>query len=383
MSQSLVMCAKSTWQPSIRREHAFARQALGNHIETTFIEAPGDIRSFMTLGTREWTARLQGSACKELGGPSVVSRTTLIPGHRHRLAAGADNALLRRILQRQESAGVVVVNVPWQWKATAGISARRVFDAADDWTALIPNRRREMESQYRQISDEADAVIVASPSLADLFSGRPTALVPNAAEASDIPSAASLPPRAHRLVYVGTLSERFDADLVDATLELLPEWQLDLYGQCRYAGAGDAPGASLLNLLSKYPSRVKWHSVVSRSRLPEVIDSADVFLVPNVSEAAAGQSSMKAFDCAARGRPMVTTAWPPGSAATRPPHTWEISNPGEAAESILAAAHEPVDHATRRCAWARDQTWDSRWPAWAAAVGLSSSAATPAGPVLR
>ncbi len=371
MSERFALCAKSQWLPSIRREHAFARQAIKNGIDTTFVEAPQDIRDSMKVGLVEWTKLLRGKQSENRGGPVVVGRSTPVPGHRHRLAAGADNSRLRRTLTALGPFSSVVVTVPWQWAATSGFRGRRTFDAADDWTALIPQRKAELLRQYALVADQADAVIVANPALAELFPGRDTHFIPNAADRADIASEPAVIPGTKRLVYVGTLSERFDAELVAETLALLPEWKLDLFGQCRYSGAGDQPGQALRKLLSAYPGRVLWKGVVSRTRLPQVIDSADVFFVPNVAGSSAGQSSMKAFDCAARGRAMVTTEWPSSSIATLPPHSREIATAAQAAEAIVSTLSEPRDFARHRCEWARGETWDARWPAWASAVGLS------------
>jgi glycosyltransferase involved in cell wall biosynthesis len=218
------------------------------------------------------------------------------------------------------------------------------------------------------VADEADEVVVASPDLAYLFPGRMPVHVPNGAEAGDVAERAVPAPRRRTAVYVGTLSERFDVPTVAEVLAALPEWSLDIYGPCRYAGLGDRPSAELQDLLAGAAGRARYHGPIPRSAVAAAIDSADVTLVPNVSRLSVGQSSMKVFDSAARGRPAVVAHGVTSDGDGLPPSTVVAATTDEWVAGILGSLEEPACLAQERIDWARANTWEHRWPTWSRAV---------------
>ncbi|GAA3248344.1 glycosyltransferase [Dactylosporangium siamense] len=370
----LIMVAKSLWHPSIRREHALATEACSHGVEVTFIEAPSDVRSVRVSTTGPWLRGLCSATPRQLrDGLDIVSRSTLAPGHRHSAAASADNALLRRqigsVLSRSPRSArpTVVVNLPWQWPATARLPIRRIFDAADDWDALLGGSRPHVRAMYHRIADEADAIIVANPTLRDLFPGRTVELVANGTPADLVVDAVRPRPHDRRLVYAGTLSHRFDVDLIRAVLDLLPGWRLDLYGESRYPGHRDEPAREFRDLLRQCPDRIRWHGVLDRDDLGQAIDAADVAVVPHRAAQSRGQSSMKLADYAARGRPIVSTGWDTNPDAEQPPNTWMAANAEEFAAAVVQAYADAGD-IDGAVAWARQRTWPSRWPLWSAAA---------------
>ncbi|MGK5681929.1 glycosyltransferase [Actinoplanes sp. URMC 104] len=295
------------------------------------------------------------------------------------MAAAVDNFLLRRTVRSliaDPTETTAVVNVPWQWDATAGHGVRRVFDAADDWNLLLGGRRSHVRAQYDKIAAEADAIIVANENLAELFGGRAVQLVPNGTQTDLVTSAVTRIPGSRRLVYVGTFSERFDAELVGQVLDLLPGWTLDLYGEFRYAGHGDKPAPEFDRLL-KNP-RATWHGVVERAGLSRVLSGATAALVPHRARYSRGQSSMKFLDYAAQGCPVVSTHWESGIERQTPPGVWFADTATEFAAAVRTAAL--VDSAAVASArtWAQEQTWERRWPLWAAAV-FPNTSKTPKG----
>lgn len=367
---SIVFYAKSPWEPSFRREHFLARQAITAGLDCTFIEAPADVRAIRQLGAAEFARRLPGTVAPAgRPGLKVIRRTTPVPGHRSAAAAAVDVVGLRLTAARSASLQAhAVCQLPWQWKATKrGGSGRRVFDCTDDWTALLPAaRRRSVEAACRAVADEADEIIVVAPRLAELFPGRTVRTIANGVAADSIVEHPTSKPGTSRMLYLGTLSERFDAPLMAQVLDGLPGWHLDLVGPCHYAGLGDRPAPELRELVSRHSSRCRLLGPVPRSGADVLIDAADVCVIPNRAEQSAGQSSMKLYDFLGRARPVVMT---PGVAPTdNPPATYEAATADAWIEAVLAAAHEPENAATERLAWARGQTWDARWPAWLEAV---------------
>lgn len=371
----LLLCSNSPWLPAIRRDHALARTASEQGHQVLVAERPLDVRALRSGQARsEWVAGLLRPGRTQVLAPrlELQPRSTLAPGHRGGATERLDTFSLRRALtaaRRGKVSATVVATVPWHWPAVAGVpAARRVFDAADDWRRLNPDRAERFEELYRRIGREADRVVVVSPVLQELFPETEVEVVPNAVDDTLLDAPPSPANDERRLAYVGTLSERFDVELVREMLGRLEGWRLDLYGQCQYAGRGEDPSPELQSLLEDLGGRVSWHGVISRAGLAEVLDAASVLVVPNRPEHSAGQDSMKAYDYAARGRPIVSTRWPSGLTDVGPPGVYAASDAEEFASQVLAAADEPRERGEQRRQWARRQTWGARWPSWSRAL---------------
>jgi len=366
----LLICSKSAWRPAIRREHSLAKLAAAEGHAVTFIERPLDIRSLRSRSAaRAWWRGMRGATGPAPGSPGVelVAHATFLPGHLNGLGERTGNLLLARQLARAPEDAAVVVNVPWQWPATSAHRGRRVFDCADDWGALMGHRSERVSELYGQIGREADAVIVVNRSLAQEFAPAPTVLVRNGVS-DDMLGPLTPAPDAPRLVHTGTLTARFDCRLAARLLDALPEWTLDLYGQCQYPGCGDRPAPELADLLSAYAGRVRWHGVFPREALAATIDAAAVALILNRPERSLGQDSMKLYDYAARGRPIVSTRFSPELEQDGPPNLYIADHAQAMADAILRSRAEPEGWPAQRRAWAQEQRWQARWPAWSAAV---------------
>jgi Glycosyl transferases group 1 len=368
-----VICSKSPWLPSVRREHAVARSAAADAHEVLFIESAADVRAVASrAGRRAWLDGLRMRTTEVQPRIRVRAQATVVPGHRSDLAQRVDTWRLLRGLPAAPGArdAVVVATQPWQWPAAASAQARRhVFDCADDWRALIPRRAQAFDAMYRRIALEADAVILASPSLASAFSGAEVAVVGNGVREELIRAPLTERPAELRMVYAGTLTERFDARLVSAVLSYLTDWTLELYGECRYAGLGSAPDAGLRGLLSEHPGRVAWHGAVGRERLAAALDRGRVLIAPHRAAQVVGQDSMKLYDYAARQRPIVCT---PG--ALGDPSKAEAAGVVEAAtaaafaEAVAAAEGPGPGVGEQRRSWVLEHRWETRWLEWARAA---------------
>jgi hypothetical protein len=366
----LVICSKSAWTPAIRREHALAKLAAAHGHPVTFIERPLDLRALGQVSdVARWLRGLSGAANAQPGTPGieVLRGATVLPGHLNGPSEVTSNLILKRLLTRTVDAATLVVNVPWQWPASSALGVRRVFDCADDWSVLMPHRRERLTELYRQIGREADAIVLANPSLSKHFPGVRTALVRNGVS-EDMLDPMTPSGSEARLVHAGTLSPRFDADLAAGVLEQLPGWTLDLYGQCQYPGQRDRPGPELARLLTDYAPRVRLHGVVSRTALSGAIDRGAVALVLNRPELSVGQDSMKLYDYAARGRPIVATSFAPDLKRDGPPRTRVADDAPGLAQAVLDATREPPTWAQERRRWAEERRWETRWPGWSDAI---------------
>jgi glycosyltransferase involved in cell wall biosynthesis len=360
----IVICAKSGWSPAIRREHALAQAARRAGHAVTFVEQPQDVRR-ARAAAGPWLRGLRrgGTRSRTDQGVSVVARSTIAPGHHSAVAQRVDQALHGRVLRGLDPEGAALVCcVPWDWPAAADAPvARRVFDMADDWGELMPGREARFAQLYRRIAAEADAIVVVNDDLRRHFPGRDVQVVRNAVEAWMV-GGGEQPPRPRTLLYVGTLSPRFDAPLMGATLERLGDWTLELVGPCLYPGRGDGPDEELDQLLAR--PDVTWHGPAPRAEVPARLDAAAVLVVPNRPERSVGQDSMKLYDYAARGRPIVSTRWHRDIVALGPPHLLLADSAEEFAAQVRAAEDEPAEAVAERRAWGADQTWDARWPQW-------------------
>jgi hypothetical protein len=386
----LVICSKSTWDPPIRREHALAGLAAEDGLDVTFLERPRDVRMVSNPRTaRTWVAHLAGGypPVTQRPGVEVRARNALVPAHRGSGAQRIDTALLYRELRRVSHgpATALLATTPWHWAAVRQAPAgRRLFDCADDWAALMPARRKVFLRLYERIALEADGISVASEGLTSLFPGREVALVRNGVSSEMLREPVRPLPDPPRAIYAGTLSDRFDVDLVQGTLERCPDWRLDLYGQCQYPRQGNRPDDGLRSLLYAFGDRTAWHGPVLRSVLARAIDSSRVCVLPHRrSVTAQGQGgriprgrgmdppawrgdAMKLYDYAARGRPAVSTRWEDNLLEVGPPHLYVTDTVAEFCEAVTATGEEPAHYAAERRAWAEEHAWERRWPQWRA-----------------
>ena len=301
-------------------------------------------------------------------GISVRNRSTIVPGHRGRSGAVTNAALLRTVLARASGPeSSIVFSWPWDWAAVRRSPARRrIFDMADDWGELMPGRRDRFARYYAEIAAEADEIIVVNPGLADRFGGRIPVLIRNGVFEETL-AARFAPTEPRTMIYLGTLTPRFDSTLMLEVLSMLGEWRLDLVGECQYPGLGGAPSAELARLLD-LGDRVHWHGPMPRSAALPMLDRAAVAIVPNRPERSLGQDSMKFYDYAARGRPIVSTRWFDPESSDHPPHTLLGDTASEFAQAVIDAALQTESEGILRRDWAARNTWVRRWPAWSSAV---------------
>jgi hypothetical protein len=293
-----------------------------------------------------------------------------VPPYRGRAAQVAESALLGRILRPFDRPEVsIVATNPWQWPAVSRmLKARRIFDCADDWTMLVPKRRDAIAEMLDRIVVEADAVIVDSQWLARMFSRPDVSLVRNGVDERLLATPLSEPPSTQTMAYAGTLSERLDTDLLAFVLTALPGWRLDLYGECRYAGRRDQPDSRLSRLLTVFAKQIAWHGPVGRDELAVRLDHARVLLIPHRAVGAVRGDSMKLYDYAARGRPIVSTSWPGDVEHFAPPAIYFADAPAQFVESVTRAMDDAPRNAELRRAWAEENRWALRWDAWAEAA---------------
>src|SRR5947209_4002591 len=223
----VIICSKSRWEPPIRREHELARLAARHGHPVRFCERPLDVRSLASPRARRWLSPDRRVVEPRL---TVESLRTVVPGHRGRAWGALERSVLARHYRDEDDGRrhAVVAMLPWFWNAIpATPDVRRVFDCTDDWSSLFPGSRTRIREMFRRIAAEADEVIVVSEALGDLFEGRKVRVVPNGVSGVLLDPLEAPRPAEKRLAYSGTLSERFDTQLVAETLRRLPDWSFD------------------------------------------------------------------------------------------------------------------------------------------------------------
>jgi len=356
--------AKDPWNPAIRREQMIARELVHRGLPVRFVQAPADVRRVRTDPGNWWSHLRRARFQTVAPGITVTERSTLQPGLRNGFAERVDAGLLGSFLARSGwDPELSVFMLPWEWRAASRLPGRHVFDCTDDWTRLLPHARG-LPDQLRRIADEADEVVVVNHVLADLFPGRTPVVVPNGTDETLLSAPRTAERRERHAVYVGSIAERFDVDLVRELLTALPDWTLTVHGQLVFPGSAQAGRARFLALERETDGRFRYEGLLSRDRLADVLDSAAVGLIPDVAGIALGQSSMKTYDYCARGLPVVATAGHLEHSGETPPHTSVVATAQEMAAAMVAAADEPVGCAKERVDWAAERTWDRRTDAW-------------------
>jgi glycosyltransferase involved in cell wall biosynthesis len=365
MSTAFTVLSKSRWLPTIRREHALTREAIRNNLAVQFIEAPNDVRAVRDHPL-QWAGEIRG-VTEDRDGVLVTRRATVFPGHRNDLAARLDVTLLRRALSPRLSTNPLVSYLPWQWPASSG-SSHRVFDCTDPWAHLFAHRERAVRDQMLRISQEADEIIVVSNDLADYFPGRVVRVIPNGVDEALLATPPIAPPGNSVMLYLGTLSERLDFELLGRVLSASPQWSLELVGPCSFRGFGSEPSTELLEFLRRFSGRVALHDPVSRVAAQVYIDRCDLMIAPTFRDYAVGQSSMKTFDAAARGRQVLSTSAVTAGTSTSPAQVF--ADDAESWSNVLRT-YELTDSAMIEIrSWAEQQTWSVRFEDWISYVVL-------------
>jgi hypothetical protein len=387
--RKLVIISKSRWEPSLRREHALARLAADHGYSVTFVEAPIDIRALKRSPFR-WGSSFAGrSGFESPEGIHVIRRSCLVPSHRNVGAETADRLHLRWLVSRElgDERASIVLTLPWHFAAIPRRPGDRlILDVADDWAALVPSRAGRIRELYQSAAQGVDEIVLVSESLRPLFGGAHPHVIRNAVDVRVLGVGTPVASVRGRLVYVGTLSERFDAGLLGEMLERLPDWTVELYGSCAYAGHGSDPGSDLEALLIASRGRVTWHGPIDRRETPRILDSAEILILPNRGDRSRGQDSMKIYDYAARGRPILATSAAVHGISELPPHTYVGDTADDLSRLVDSVRGEPASFSDERRHWAAGQTWEVRWPAWekliVGAERLADSEEDPKNPLL-
>jgi glycosyltransferase involved in cell wall biosynthesis len=198
----------------------------------------------------------------------------------------------------------LVATVPSQCDFVGKLGeARSLYYCIDDyalWPGMESHHVRRME---RRLASAVDAIVVSSDALATAMrdSGKPVHLLSHGVDAEHFGVApVHRLGQAFEIVYFGLIDERMDQDLVLAVAAALPRASIRLIG----------PVVTDVNRLTQV-ANIRLEGAVPYQNLPEVVATADLFILPYVlSELAKSINPIKLKEYLACGRPVVATALP-------------------------------------------------------------------------
>jgi teichuronic acid biosynthesis glycosyltransferase TuaH len=234
--------------------------------------------------------------------PSTLERSYRAYGRRLQTAAARAHL---------DAPHVVVANAlaaaftPFDW--ASGVT----FFAEDDWAAAPAFRPwwPAIEEAYRRIGASGMGVGAVTTAIIDRISPcGPHAVIPNGVDALEWwelpqPSTwlAALP--APRILYLGVIDDRLDVEAVRAIAGRFHSGSIAL--------VGDVTDETHVAPLRTLPN-VHFHPRVPRVRVPELVGSADVGIVPHhATRLTQAMSPLKIYEYLAAGRPVAATALDP------------------------------------------------------------------------
>jgi glycosyltransferase involved in cell wall biosynthesis len=239
-----------------------------------------------------------------------------------------------------------------------------VYDCMDDHSGFLHNGAAIVEAE-RHLVAFADLVVASSALLYEHIESRARAslLVRNACEYEHFSTVSSTRPRpqaAIRVGYYGAIAEWFDSALVASLARLRPTWRFELIGSTLAGDVRALQDADNVRLLGE---RVY-------GDLPRLISEWDVFIIPfkrvPLTEAT---NPVKVYEMLATGKPVVAVGLPELVPIAR---AGLICVAATASEFATAIEQELADDnpatVERRRAFARANTWNSRYVELATAI---------------
>jgi teichuronic acid biosynthesis glycosyltransferase TuaH len=306
----VVVCSLEQWTPVRRRLQLLVDELcrIDPGLDVLFVEPALDVPH--TVLRRGW-AELRRTPPDTPPGVTVVRPRKWLP---RVLGPFADRSLGRQVRRAVRRAGlespVLWVNDAHYARLVEETGWPSLFDVTDDWTqaSAAPREVARLRADEELLLQQSAAVVVCSPELARTKGRRRRVeLIPNAADVDLFQRPAPRPadlPAGPVAVYVGTLHD----DRIDAEL-------------CRELASAEATATVVLvGPDSLSPGSRRLLDAVDNVALlgprpyvsvPAYLQHADVIIVPHrVTAFTESLDPIKAYECAAVGRPTVATPVP-------------------------------------------------------------------------
>jgi teichuronic acid biosynthesis glycosyltransferase TuaH len=233
------------------------------------------------------------------------------------------------------------------------------YYAWDDWTASAPHEPwwPAYHEAFRRLRDTGRRVCaVTGAALETVAPTGPHAVIPNGVDPGEweelgVPPAWFASKPGPRLLYVGALDSRVDAEQAAAVARDFPNGSLTFVGPLVDPGHFAA--------LRELPN-VEIHRAVPRADVPALIAAADVCLIPHVRNALTeAMSPLKLYEYLAGGRPVAAVDLPPirsvgGRMALGPAG-------GDLAPAVRAALEMGPAGEEERLDFVRTHSWSRRF----------------------
>ncbi len=246
----------------------------------------------------------------------------------------------------------------------------KIFDAIDDWEhmATYEKRQESVKRGYQTMLDQTDIIYTVSKHLQERFQENARTEhvyhLPNGVDL-ELFQHQALPPSSRKsrhqdrpplLTYVGVLSERFDIDLIEQVAKDWPDCHIRLIGPMsrfmdeRWKAVGKL-------------SNIEWAGRVDHSKIPELIASSDVLLVPHrASPLSLSMDPLKLYEYLTTGLPIVSTPVPPMEEFSQMVYIGADKHFSEKVGEALEEIQRPDadDIWRRRLEEAKKHSWTSR-----------------------
>lgn len=229
-----------------------------------------------------------------------------------------------------------------------------VQDVIDDYLAFYGEDVRENELK---IGRAADGIVLTSRNLAVPFAqcNKPTTIIPNGVDFSHYARVSMGAMSEKTVVYMGSLGQWVDFDLLHEVAVELPEW--------RFKIVGDLRGRTLSRLT--WPSNVEFVGVVPYEDLPRLLKGCSVGIIPFRPEDPIVKSTdpLKFYEYLAAGLPVVATRIPDLLRFAKTTGVFFADGAADFSEAIRQAGDLASD-AMFRCAAAEvagANSWTQRW----------------------
>ncbi len=245
---------------------------------------------------------------------------------------------------------------PLTRRLRARLGWKVVYDCLDDYASFSSNRAAVLALAEERLAPRADLVLATSSLLLrKLAPANPNSrLLPNACDYDFLCAIGDPAPQGERLRigYIGALDDWFDCGLVAELARRRPEWTFDLAGE---------PHHEVRRALRGLPN-VLFRGERPHGELPSLLEGFDVLAIPYVLNSLTHAADpVKLYEAFAAGRAVVATPMAPLEPLAAMGLVRLAATAADFERELLAAAAaEGPQAASRRRAYARENTWDVR-----------------------
>jgi glycosyltransferase involved in cell wall biosynthesis len=259
-----------------------------------------------------------------------------------------------------ESLRAVVATFPDQWQLVRTLPSNvpLVYDVMDDFTLFLqPWQRPRYDAMHRRMLARARYVTTSSHVLQSrhrslgyrldyVGNGARGSLVHRCAEAAPDPALAALP--CPRLGYVGMISRWLDVEALWALANAFPR------GSVVLIGPRDVP-------LPRLPSNVHWLGPVRQERLPAILRTFDLGLIPFVPGSAIDAvNPVKLYEYLAAGLPVLASDFAEMRTHADQAALYRYPDEAVALTRRLLAQGPTPSQVRRRQEYALENTWEEK-----------------------